>query len=135
MPTDEEDFDDPADLDDSPNVIGLRPWQLIREHGLSQGKQVPMTAEFVRSFHDRFSSALARYSAAPADSDLPMKPSEEVIGFDFERLTDGYFERTSEGVNLVLFGRVAPGETGWLVLGLPFGGGISIQTFIETDPT
>ena len=135
MPTDDADFDNSDDLDDSPNVIGFRPWQLIREHGLSLGKQVPMSAEFIRSFHDRFLSTLSRYSAASAASHLPEKPSAEVIGFDFERLTDGYFERTSEGIHLVLFGRVAPGETGWLVLGLSFGGEISIQTFTETDPT
>jgi len=125
--------DDDDDLSEVDGTIAIAPWRLIRQYGLRDGQPVPMTLEDVRSYRDRIAATIGKYAAAGnATSEHSEDSFKRTFGIGLEQLTDGYFERTPVGVQIVFSGALTNGETRWLALGIRFGGGMDIKAGTET---
>lgn len=126
MTTDPTNADDIDDADDG--TIDIRPWKLIKKHGLKEGQPVRMDTDEVASFRDRFITTLGNYSAPPGTTAEPPEAFfEKHYKIRLDQLSDGYFERRAEGVELVFYGTNTDERTVWLVLVIGFNGSFSVS--------
>jgi len=135
MTTDPANLDDTGGTEDVSDTIDIRPWKLIQKHGLKLEQPQPMDPEEFVTFRDRFAKAIGSY-ATPLGTPLESRAGlfEESFEIPLDRLTDGYFERRTHGVEIVFYGTNADQKTVWLVLAIAFDGSMSISHKTEVLP-
>lgn len=128
--------DEPEVASDVPGAIDIRPWSLIRKHGLKPEQPLQMGAEEIQTFRDRFATAIGRHPSPPGTvAESSTNLFEQHFGIRLDQLVDGYFDRRPDGVEIVLYGTNADERTVWLVLAIGFDGNISVSKKTEVLPS
>ena len=126
---------DLSDDNDDFAATAFRPWQLIKQYQLKENQAVTLDPSEVSSFRARL---VASFSSNAAAAGATMRSAEaafeSIYNCRLDQLTEGYIERRTEGVELVLCAKDIEERSTWLILAIGFKGGLAIDLKTEILP-